>query len=234
MAGLDSQIKAFCQNNSMAGLYRAYAWGNDSWSSGFVDIFSLEKQLSAHDRGEGIALDDVKDVARWGKLRNSQRIRGAETVLPPHTFKERLNGCPSQDRSRLSPLEALQSTISSGIGPTYYTKILRFAASQAYGALDTRCVRVFGQGDPENQQQDWLKIYARNYSYGWFIPKTQTLWPAGYLQWLRVLDLFCLELPADCPHPRRFVEAGLRNQGVWSCADVEMALFTFASRVLNR
>ncbi|MDT8422069.1 MAG: hypothetical protein RQ754_16700 [Desulfuromonadales bacterium] len=219
-------IRKFVCDNDLYGLYRSYSWGGDQWESGFLDILKLETQLSNHDHSSGISLDDVKAVANWGKLRNPGRICGVSPVLPQKS-------CSNAITNRLEPLNVLKISIIKGIGSTYFTKILRFAAPAIYGALDTRCVRAFGKGDPISQHHDWLDLTVKNYGYGWFIPEAQKNWPAGYGQWLEILDTFCSILPANCPHPESFVRHGMRNKGVWTCADVEMALFAYASNAVK-
>jgi hypothetical protein len=37
-----------------------------------------------------------------------------------------------------------------------------------------------------------------------------------------------------CPHPRKFVKAGLREEGVWLPADVGTALFSYASKEIGK
>lgn len=219
-------IRKFVCDNDLPGHYRSYNWGEDQWETGFLDILKLEIQLSNHDHSSGISLDDVKKVASWGKLRNPGRICGTSPVLPQNSFSS-----PISDR--LALLKILNRSIIKGIGPTYFTKILRFAAPAIYGALDTRCIRAFGKGDSISQQHDWLDLTVKNYGYGWFIPEAQKNWPAGYGQWLEILDTFCSILPPDCPHPESFVCHGMRNKGVWTCADVEMVLFAYASNALK-
>lgn len=228
------ELENFCRNNSLPDLYSSYEWGIDRQVTGFVDILRLELQFSSSDRSNGITIDDVRDLAKWGKLRNSGRLCGETPVLPSNTFNSP-HGANDHliSTDRLIPLIKLSKTITSGIGPTYFTKILRFAAPTIYGALDTRCIRVFGKGDPASQRHDWLDITVKNYGYGWFIPESQKIWPSGYEKWLDILNIICKILPADCPHPTVFVEQGLRQKGVWTCADVEMALFTYASSNLK-
>ena len=229
----NASIEMFCNNNDFVQLYRSYDWNRDCWETGFVDIFRLEIQLITHDGNNGITLDDVREVAKWGKLRNTGRICGETPVLPRKTFNTPDSTIENvSSGGYLTPLSKLSKTITSGIGPTYFTKILRFSAPTIYGALDTRCVRVFGKGDPECQRHDWLDITVKNYGYGCFIPEIQRNWPSGYEKWLDILNIICTILPANCPHPPAFVEKGLRQKGVWTCADVEMALFTYASRYI--
>lgn len=231
---LQAELKKFCSDNNLVSLYRSYVWGNDFWDTGFIDILRLERQLASHHKKNGVSLDDVKDIARWGKLRNPSKIKGNSFVLPCETFygpDESHN--PQNSIHSLSPLSILTENITSGIGPTYFSKILRFAAPRFYGAIDTRCVRVFGKGDPACEHHDWLDIYVKNYGYGWFIPEKQKNWPNGYVKWLDILKTICSLLPANCPHPSEFVKHGLREKGVWTCADVEMVLFTYASMKLR-
>lgn len=229
-----SKLNCFLEDNDFGELYRSYNWGKDTWESGFEDIFRLEVQLSTNDLNNGITIEDVKDVARWGKLRNAQRIRGEQMILPRNTFyAQDCTVNPTISEQPLSPLAVLSQMITSGIGPTYFTKVLRFAVPTIYGALDTRCVRVFGKGDSSSKRHDWLDLTAKNYGYGWFIPETQKNWPSGYAKWLDILRTFCALLPANCPHPSAFVNQGLRSNGIWTCADVEMALFTYASTMIQ-
>jgi hypothetical protein len=129
----------------------------------------------------------------------------------------------------LEPLQALQSR-TRGLGPTYLSKVLRFAVPEHYGAIDSRCVRVLGQGDPSAVQHDWLELRVRNDGYGWYIPKAQSAWPSDYGLWLAILHYVAFNLKVPCPHPRAFIEKRLRREGRWACADVEMALFTYATR----
>lgn len=231
---LACRLSRFCNENRLADLYRSYNWGKDSWQTGFVDILRIERQLSSHLNTGGVTLDDVKEIAKWGKLRNPGRIKGAPVVLPPNTIYGNDGTLPSRANiNSLDPLLVLRGNIESGIGPTYLTKSLRFAIPTIYGAIDTRCVRVFGKGDSDSQKHNWLDLHVKDYGYGWFIPEGQKQWPAGYSQWLDILITICSLQTEACPHPSAFVEHGLRRQGVWTCADVEMALFTYASKYVS-
>lgn len=221
----------FITSNNLVELYRSYVWGNDTFQAGFPDILRLETQLARSDQSQGISLDDVKDVARWGQLRNPGRIAGNDIVLPPNTLHtDTGNPVEPLRRHPMGPICSLEENIAGGIGPTYLSKVLRFGLPQEYGAIDTRCVRVFGRGDSPTQRHDWLSIRARNDGYGWYIPKTQSAWPSGYGQWIDILRFLAHRLPPNCPHPPEFVALHLRSRNVWTCADVEMALFTYASQ----
>jgi hypothetical protein len=232
-AGLIGQLQAFMANNDFLQLYQAYDWGNDSYANGFQDIFDLELRLSGNDRAGGISLDDVRAVADWGRLRNPGRVQGPDIALPPNTLNAMVGGPQvNLQNNPEEPTNALANV--SGIGPTYQSKVLRFGQAQEYGAIDTRCVRVFGLGDPGAQQQEWLQLYARQSTHrgrpaGWYIPANQSGWPNQYATWINILRYFANQLPNNCPHPENFVDRNLRVGGAWACADVEMALFTYAS-----
>lgn len=226
---LQASFAAFAAAQNFVDLYMAYNWENDTYANGFPDILDLELQLSANDSNGGIQLADVQAVATWGRLRNPGRVAGPAVVLPQNTFWT-ANGLPQPGLAGV-PQEPVANINATGVGPTYRSKVARFAAPQEYGAIDTRCVRVFGQGDPANQRHNWLQVSARNAGYGWYIDANQANWPNGYDLWINILRYFASNLPANCPHPVGFVNAGMRlpNQQ-WQCADVEMALFTYASQ----
>jgi len=228
-------LDTFLQVQSFPDLYRAYAWRNDRFENAFPDICRLESQLVMMDQKGGITLSAVERVAEWGAMRNQGRIAGAEVVLPPRSLHTP-EGVAVADLGNhpLTPVRVLQANITGGVGPTYLSKVLRFALPQEYGAVDTRCVRVFGRGDSDVRRHDWVELSARNYGDGWSIPTTQSAWPKEYATWVNILRYFAMRLPGDCPHPASFVMAGLRKQGVWECADVEMALFSYASQFTGR
>jgi len=227
---LQHQLQAFALANNFVDLYRSYLWREDTSAKGFPDILRLELTLTASDRTTGVTLDDVRAVARWGAMRNQGRISGPQVVLPPNTFHLAVGVVPTALAvNPLAPLILIQAQLK-GLGPTYLSKILRFAQPQVYGAIDTRCVRVFGIGDLQAHRCDWLSLRARNDGYGWYIPKAQSDWPDQYGLWINILRHFASTLPHNCPHPPGFVANGLRQQGIWQCGDVEMALFAFASQ----
>jgi len=221
---LAQDLTHFLSKNDFVELYKSYSWRNDTFQNGFPDILKLEAQLTESDRNEGISLDDVRDVASWGKLRNFGRIAGNDTVLPPNTLHSNTEFNP------IGPVVSLEKNIAKGIGPTYLSKVLRFGKPLEYGAIDTRCVRVFGNGDNLAKRHEWIKLRVRNDGYGWYIPKAQAAWPSEYGTWIAILRFFSHILSSSCPHPQKFVSLGLRTENKWTCADVEMALFTYASQ----
>ena len=203
-----------------------------------LTITSLRVRLSQSDMKNGITLDDVRAVAAWGGLRNPARINGSNTVAPQNLLNASSGGpIPDLAGSPANPIAIIGAV--EGIGPTYQSKVLRFALAQEYGAIDTRCLRVFGQGDAAAQKHDWLQLCARQSRHqgrpsGWFIPEAQQNWPAGYSKWINIQRYFANHLPKNCPHKSNFVTGGLRKKGEWSCADVEMAFFAYSSESISR
>lgn len=231
---LVQELESFLEHHNFAELYKAYLWKNDVHHAGFPDIFRLEYLLDIHQRVGGITADDVTEVAKWGGLNKINQIQCMGLVLKPNTICSQGGSPYPQLKDNItSPLESLRKGIIKGIGPTYLSKVLRFICPQEYGAIDTRCVRVFGNGDEDSKCHSWLNLYVRNYGR-WFIPEAQENWPNGYGRWIDILRFFAHRIPQDCPHPAPFVNQGLRSKNIWTCADVEMALFVYASSVLAK
>lgn len=227
------QLDHFLSTVDFVTLFESYDWNRDTFQNGFPDILRLEIQLMKSAKNNGISLKDVKDVTEWGGLSNRGAIKSKDIVLPSKSLFT-INGDVRQelDQQPTLPIHSLQEYIEKGIGPTYQSKIVRFGLPQEYGAIDTRCVRVFGQGDPQSQRHNWLPLKVR-YGNRWYIPKTQAAWPDGYGRWINILRYFSQKLPKTCPHPKTFEDSGLRADNKWICSDVEMALFTYASKVIN-
>jgi len=102
-----------------------------------------------------------------------------------------------------------------------------------FGAVDSRLVRVFGQDYPGSL--GWIDLVAQQARDGrWCI--NEQGWPEGYTTWINILRFFARALQdqgINCPHPHSFVDKGLRDEGIWYCADVEMALWSYASDKLG-
>ena len=118
------------------------------------------------------------------------------------------------------------------LGPTYMTKVLRFALPSEFGALDTRITRVFGKGDPHHAYIPLLQLEAEDQGWKWFIKYPQPAWPSEYSTFtyiLRYIADYLNRSEIACPHPQLLYDKGMRRKGIWECADVEMAMFSFAS-----
>lgn len=231
-SNLKSNLEDFVRNHDFVRLYKEYCWGIDTWQNGFPNILRLEIEINMTAKNNLLRRENILSVAEWGNLRNIQRVKCPETLVLP-LYKD---GHPNREieENPLGPLLILQKNIE-GLGPTYLSKVLRFALPSEFGAIDTRIVRVIGNGDPGSKQQDWLSLKVRNDGYGWYIPKNQSAWPKEYFTWINILRFVAQFLNNSgklCPLPEGFLGNGLRKQGIWVCADVEMALFSYASKYL--
>lgn len=185
----------------------------------------IEKALK-DDLAKGIITrSSIMQIVGWGHLRNPKRVKCPSEI----TIK-------NEDLLYSENMYAILSHSIKGIGPTYLSKIIRFACPDQAGAIDTRIVRVFGAGDSNCFKHNWLDLKAVNYGYGWYINEKQKNWPQGYFEWLKILRYLKQNLNAkhiSCLHPDIFLINSLREKGVWTCADVEMALFSYSSYVIN-
>ncbi len=229
---LTKRLDGFLSKNCFRSLYKSYDWGNDNYKACFPDICRLELQLSTQAKSADITLADIIEVAHWGKLANTKQI----AIKNKHDFGVLNENMRSNSNTLLSiekkpeNLALLLQNSTKGLGPTYVSKVLRFALPKQYGAIDTRCARVFGKKD-----HNWLQLVTRESAPNrWYIPSTQQYWPSEYGAWINILRYFAHEISEDCPHPQNFMDSGLRTKGVWTCADVEMALFAYASAILKQ
>lgn len=230
---LASSLTSFAKLWDFAELYKGYHWGIDTWENGFPNILRLEADITEAAKNDLIGKEQVLSVVSWGKLRNPASVKCPETFSLQLYENERPHREIAKDPAR--PLRALAILNIKGLGPTYLSKILRFALPQEFGAIDTRIVRVTGVGDPDSKKCAWLALKTRNDGYGWYIPKNQPAWPNEYPKWINILRFLAHDLNSSrkvCPHPANFVKTGLRQPGTWACADVEMALFSYASKHL--
>lgn len=224
---LAEKLQCFAESNDLVTLYRSYNWRNDNIRSGFCDILGLEKRLvSAVREQHSVRRADIQDVADWGKKRG-KAVECSECV-PVHLYEGRL---PLSSLAQMpqAPLDDLCQV--KYVGPTYKSKVLRFAMPDEYGAIDTNVVRVFGIDEDGDATYAWLSLKVDNYGYGPYIRENHPAWPSDYGLWINILRYFAQHLACEgvaCPHPEAFIESGLRQPLQWACADVEMALFAYA------
>lgn len=209
--------------------YCSYSWKSDTWQAGFPEICRLEREISNAALMGKIGKEDLLNIAAWGEYRNPGRIE-CQNNLNITLYHE---GKPAfwLKNEIANVITAIQNQVR-GFGPTYSSKLLRFAVPQIFGAIDTRLVRVLGLGDPEVKKYHLLDLSAQPGYYGWGISKIQPGWPSEYAVWIAILHLIARRLNndgIDCPHPEKILKGGFREQGQWIAADVEMALFRFAS-----
>lgn len=190
---------------------------------------NLEIELTDAARRNRITCDQVMKIARWGGHPMLEKIRFSKDLdLPLYQA-----GSPAP-WIRDDPAEGLRLIRPqvSYLGPTYMTKVLRFSLPAEFGALDTRITRVFGLGDPKHSYVHLLDLEAEDKGWKWFIRYPQPAWPDEYSMFIFILRYMVQALNREeirCPHPQVLYDHGLRIPGVWECADLEMALFSFAS-----
>jgi len=235
---LKESLKDFAKKHDLAELYRKYSWKNDTWTNDFPSILNLEKDVGEKAKRNLVKEEHVRRVVKWGG--GTLKVRWCETVRlslydERGHFKKEVSKHPSIAAQILK--EQKEKGLISGLGITYLTKVLRFAAPSEFGAIDSRIVRVFGQGDNNSKQQNWLSLTAcpGEGEQRWAI-REQSTWPKEYGKWIKMLRFLANLLSSEnscCPHREPFIESGLRQKGVWVCADVEMALFAYASQHIN-
>jgi hypothetical protein len=230
---LKDRIDKFILMTNFRDLYQGYDWGKDRWNQGFSDILKLELALTKAATNNLLNKSYLILIAEWGGLRNPGRVECPQNFR----FLEGMDSLSSKQNigNILNMVRNIRLNVK-GFGPTYLSKLIRFAFPLSAGAIDTRVVRCFGNGDGESKKYGWLGLAVRNGGYGWYIPSNQTGWPGEYGKWVAILNYIAQHLneeQIECPHPKPFVENGLRLKDSWSCSDVEMALFKYASTVLG-
>ena len=225
-------IENFLTTTDLSKFYRQYDWKNDHWTDGFREILQLEKSVSTAARNQRITKSHILEIAQWGGLPNVGRIQCYKDPLVMSLY----DGEGISTAIKNDPVMAVRilKQQTSGIGPTYISKVLRFAAPAQFGAIDSRLVRVFGFGDAKSRKMQILNLRASQAEGGrWFIGPDN--WPGEYGTWIAILDYITGILNSSglsCPHPNQFITAQLRQQGKWLPADVEMALFSYASQAI--
>ncbi|MDR3543130.1 MAG: hypothetical protein P4L69_19520, partial [Desulfosporosinus sp.] len=219
---LETQIIQFVDRQDWVRLYKGYHWRRDTWNRGFPDILRLEMQMRCFLQNGKIKKRDILDIANWGKYYHLNKIISPESISIGDGI------------SILEALTTLEQNVG-GLGANYLTKILRFAFPNRSGALDCRTVRVFGIGDPTVNQYQWLTIRVQRSRSGWSVVRNR-MWHLEYQKWLRILERMVSLVNAKgifCPHPRKFLDTGLRTEGIWTSADVDMAIFAYATNLIR-
>ena len=222
-------VDIFLANNSVKDWYNHYNWGNDSQRSNFQNIVDLEVQLTHAAKTNKITSEHVMSIARWGAHPMIDKIRCNSHIDLP-LFENNKPAAWIHDNPAYG-ITLLRPQVYY-VGPTYMTKILRFSMPSEFGALDTRITRVFGRGDPHHSYLPLLELEAEDHGGKWFIKYPQPAWPSEYSTFifiLRAMVDYQNRSGIICPHPEVLYDHGLRKRGIWECADVEMALFSFAS-----
>ena len=229
---LTAKLDRFLACNDFTQLYRSYSWKSDTYGAGFPGISSLELRLRG--KTDQITLANVKAVKCWGCPRGTSRekIHGTRIIYPELflDLRTRLSDLSLIGDDPGGPAGVLAASVS-GVEATYASKVLRFVMPEQYGAIDTRQVSVFGVDGRDDDTRGWLPLRVMEGLHGRSVDSdNKNSWHTGYGVWINILRYFAGKLPDNCPHPNSFTERGLRCNGIWAAADVEMALFAFASR----
>ena len=222
-------IDSFLDNQNLLYWYQNYSWEADTQGSNFKNIVNLEVEIFESAKHNLVSCEQVMKIARWGGHPMLEKIR-CKKELDLTLYEGGLPAAWVRD----DPAEGLRQIRPQVyyVGPTYMTKILRFSLPAEFGALDTRITRVFGLGDPKHSYVHLINLEAQDQGWKWFIKYPQPAWPDEYSTFIFILRYMMQKINQQgikCPHPQILYDHGLRTPGVWECADVEMALFSFAS-----
>ncbi len=237
--GSREDLKDFAKRYDLAELYRKYTWeggaGKDTWENSFPCILELERNMVKKAKRNLVKEEDVRQVINWGN-KGRRKVRWCEVDLPLYDKSGKFKKEVRQDPS-IAPKQLVGQKckgLIKHLSVTYLSKVLRFAAPSEFGVIDTRIVRVFGQGDDDSKQQDWLSLTVKGKPRWAIYPESK--WPEKYGYWIKMLRFLANLLNSEnnyCPHPKPFIKSGLRQKGVWVCADVEMALWSYATQYTN-
>ena len=199
------------------GYYKAYFWHDkhglfgypaDSYPN-FHWIQSLERRfLHYRQHSDSVPLFLIKEMIQWGGSQNGvlEKFDNALGSYCLHTNLETvLQGIHD-------PRRAIQAALAvPGLGLTYASKLLRFLDPKRYGALDGRIRKALGRLNPAPLPN----IYDSS-------PPSMA---SGYCKFVEYIDGLASGLRAggiQLPH-----EGEVQRE--WRAADIEMALFQWAS-----
>jgi hypothetical protein len=226
---LINKVNSLLKEQELNYWYLNYSWESDTKGTEFQNIVNLEIELSQAAKSNRISCEQVLKIARWGGHPMQEKIRCKKDIdlilYENGTLSAWIREDPAEGLRQIRPQV-------NYIGPTYMTKILRFSLPSEFGALDTRITRVFGRGDPKHSYIHLLDLEAEDKGWKWFIRYPQPYWPDEYSKFIFILRYIVQNLNErgiKCPHPQTLYDFNLRTPGIWECADVEMALFSFAS-----
>ena len=223
---LKEQLVRFVGSLDWPRQYKQYTHGDDSWEKGFQTIAELESEISEHLTLGYLTRKDIVKIARWESPHTKDRMKCPKVL--------RLAVIGDDDSEIEKILRILEVTVK-GTRMLFLTTIMRFISPSKMGLLDSNLVRVFGVGDSNINSPKWLNLAVRKTEGSWFFAGNWWSWPNEYYRWNLILGFLALllnEQAIACPHPNGFLEKGLRDKGTWICADVEMALSSYANEIL--
>jgi hypothetical protein len=219
----------FLKNTDLLEWYQNYHWASYTKSSNFQDIVSLEIEMITAAKRNAVNCSQIRKIAKWGAHPMQEKIHCREPFdLPIYSGNEAAQWIKTDPAKGIRIIRPQVKYV----GPTYTSKILRFSMPQEFGALDTRITRVFGKGDPDHAYTPLLDLVTEPIGKKWFIQSNQWGWPDEYGTFIFLLRYMASGLNESgicCPHPEVLYKHNLREPGIWECADVEMALFSFAT-----
>lgn len=185
--------------------YQKYEWRGDTFENGFPWIRSLERSLSQKARKCGyLDMEDLIAIAEWGGNQ-----RGLIQRLRRNNQPAGIHCATRRAISNISdPEEALRELLSiKQWGLTYASKTLRFVCPEHYPALDRRLRKGLGCSLPPIWDGHINSMVE------------------GYVSFLKT----CRGIQAATK-----TENPLRTDKSWFIADIEMALFAYASTSQGR
>lgn len=223
---LKEQLTIFSECLDWPSQYKQFYHEDDSWENGFCNIVKLEKEISGHLALGYLTQKDVVKIARWERPRVKNRMT-CPAVL-------RLDINEMVENYEVEKILSRLEVSIKGTRKLFLTTIMRFISPSKMGSLDTNLVRAFGVGDPNLTQHQWLDLVVRRADDAWIFAGNWWTWPNDYYKWNQILGFLASLLNSRgvaCPHPNGF--HGLRSDGRWICADVEMALRAYTNSVLG-
>jgi hypothetical protein len=229
-------IERFLQDHihEMPGFYNTYTWDNDSPEKSHQALFDLEMEIFPAAKSNSFNREHLIKIAEWGGHPNPKKINCPDPLRIPLYSGNRPALCLFYEP--VNAICMIEGRVG-GFGPTFSSKLLHFAVPRIFGALDTRLVRIFGMSSEDPESYQFLNLNVLRPDKGRpSIPKTQENWPEEYGTWVAILNQMADYLNRNqiaCKHPEQYYHENLREKDTWLPADVETALFSYASKVLD-
>ena len=224
---LKEQLVQFVGSLDWPRQYKQYTHNDDSWEKGYRPIAVLEKEISEHLSLGYLTRKDIVKIAGWESPYTKDRMKCPKVL--------RLDVIENDDSEIKRIFHMLEVSVK-GTKTLFLTTIMRFISPSKTGSLDANMVRVFGIGDSNLTSPKWLNLAVRRSEGTWFFAGNWWSWPNEYYRWNLILSFLASllnERAIACPHPNEFLEKDLREKGAWICADVEMALSSYANEVIS-
>lgn len=130
----------------------------DSWENGFYNIVELEKEITEHLALGYLTRKDVVKIARWEKPNAKDRM------TCPAVLRLDVNEIANFEIEK--NLRILEVSVK-GTRTLFLTTIMRSISPSKVGSLDTNLVRVFGVGDSNLKNYQWLNLVVRRNKDTW-------------------------------------------------------------------